>query len=305
MSCKPLGPRSSCRSPGGGRCGCTPPCSWAPPDTTGTQHWGTASAPSLPGQRGRAPAADTHTLVSWNVCCCVHALYTLCTRSKGKGTSCRHTRGLVLERMLLCTRSVHVLYQVKGEGQQLQTHTRLFLGMYVVVHMLCTRSKGKGTSCRRTHALVLECMLLCTRSVPSQRGRAPTADTHICALSWNVSRVYMLSSRSKGKGTNYRHTHTHTHALALKCILLCTCSVPSQERAASTAHRHRHTHMSWTYVFVQTWYQVKSGGHQMHRDTDGENQTQTHMHRQSYCACTKIVRCNAPGDQSPYAHNFG
>ncbi len=240
--------------------------------------------------------------------------------------------------MLLCTRSVHALYQVKGEGHQLQTHTRTCLGTYVVVYTLCTCSvpgqrgrataadthtlvswnvcrcahalyqvKGEGHQLQTPHALVLECMLLCTRSVPSQRGRAPTADTHICALSWNVSRVYMLSTRSKGKGTNCRHTHTHTHALALKCILLCTCSEPSQERAASTAHRHRHrhTHMSWTYVFVQTWYQVKSGGHQMHRDTDGENQTQTHMHRQSYCACTKIVRCNAPGDQSPYAHNFG
>ena len=227
---------------------------------------------SVPGQRGRATAADTHTLVSWNVCRCAHALY-----------------------------------QVKGEGHQLQTHTCTCLGMYVVVYHSVPGQRGRAPA-EDTHMLILECMLLCTRSVPSQRGRAPTADTHICALSWNVSRVYMLSTRSKGKGTNCRHTHTHTHththALALKCILLCTCSVPSQEGAASTAHRHRHTHMSWTYVFVQTWYQVKSGGHQMHRDTDGENQTQTHMHRQSYCACTKIVRCNAPGDQSPYAHNF-
>ena len=212
MSCKPLGPRASCRSPGGGRCGCTPPCSWAPPDTTGTQHWGTASAPSLPGQRGRAPAADTHTLVCWNVCCCVHALYTLCTRSKGKGTSCRHTRGLVLERMLLCTRSVHVLYQVKGEGQQLQTHTRLFLGMYVVVHMLCTRSKGKGTSCRRTHALVLECMLLCT-TLYQVKGEGHQLKTHTC-LSWNVCCCVHDQYQVKGEGHQLQ-THTFVHLVGM------------------------------------------------------------------------------------------
>ena len=138
---RPRGPRSSCMSPGGGRCGYTPPCSWAPPDTTGTQHWGTASAPSVPGQRGRVPAADTQTHLSWNVCCCVNALY-----------------------------------QVKREGRQLQTHTCMCLGMCVVVS-LDTRSKGKDTNCTHTHALVSEGMSLC-HWVPGQMGRASTVHRH-------------------------------------------------------------------------------------------------------------------------------
>ena len=105
---------------------------------------------SVPGQRGRAPAADTHADLSWNVCCCVHALY-----------------------------------------------------------MFCTRSKGKGTSCRHTHACFLECMSLCTCSVPGQRGRAPAADA-TCTCLGMYAVVYTISTKSKGKGTNCRHTHLCT-----------------------------------------------------------------------------------------------
>jgi hypothetical protein len=166
---------------------------------------------SVPGQRGRAPAADTHTLVSWNVCRCAHALY-----------------------------------QVKGEGHQLQTHTCTCLGMYVVVYHSVPGQRGRAPA-EDTHMLILECMLLCTRSVPSQRGRAPTADTHICALSWNVSRVYMLSTRSKGKGTNCRHTHTHTHTHTCTCLemyivvyMLCTKSRGSGINCTQT---QTHTHV--------------------------------------------------------------
>ena len=277
VSNKPGDPHSSCRSPGEGRCGCTPPCSWAPPDTTGTQRWGSASVPAVPGQRGRAPAAHTHT----------HACVLECVWSFHSIPG--HSIPGVLECTLLCT----TLYQVKGEGHQLHTHTCTCLGVCAVLYTLCTRSNGKGTSCRHTHTRVLGCMLLCTHSVLGQRRKAPAADTHKY-LSWNVCCVhalyqvkgqghqlqthtctclgmcvvvYMLCTRSKGKRTSCRHTHTHmhlswnvcccvharrrapaadththTHVCVLECVLLCTRSVPSQEGTASTAHRHRHTH---------------------------------------------------------------
>jgi len=145
VSNKPHGPRSSCRSPGGGRCGCTPPCSWAPPGTTGTQHWGSASAPSVPGQTGRAPAADTHMHLSWNVCHCVHALY-----------------------------------QVKGERHQLQTHTHTHTHTHSRAHLFCnicrcvTRYQVKREE-HQLHTDIDTDTHLCNGAVPGQMERAPNA----------------------------------------------------------------------------------------------------------------------------------
>ncbi len=145
---RPRGPHSSCRSPGGGRCGCTPPCSWAPPDTTGTQHWGTASVPSVPGQRGRAPTADTHMHLSWNVCPCIHALCQV-KREEHQLHTHTHTHTHVLD-ICLCTdlesgqrgRAANAhRYKQRESDTDIDTHaqTHISMCMYKDRQMQCAR----------------------------------------------------------------------------------------------------------------------------------------------------------------------
>ncbi len=91
-----------------------------------------------------------------------------------------HVHGLLLtpQELSIGVPPQFPLYQVKGEGHQLQTHTCTCLGMYVLAYTLCAKSRGKSINCihthTRTHTHVLD-ICLCTDLESGQRGRAANA----------------------------------------------------------------------------------------------------------------------------------